>query len=96
MALKDVIKTMHHLLGHLVKDLTKAEGGNKAASQRVRTGSIKLEKVAKQYRKESVSAEKKGLFKKMKVTGKKHKPVKKAVKKAAKKPAKKKVAKKRR
>jgi hypothetical protein len=59
MALKDSIKTMDILLCGIAKDLVKAEKGNKAASQRVRTNSIKLEKVAKKYRKESVSEEKK-------------------------------------
>jgi hypothetical protein len=92
MALKDNISTMNTLLANLIKDLAKATNGNKAASQRVRTGSIKLEKVAKMYRKESVSAEKKGVFKKMKQQA--HTPKKapkKEVKKAkpAKKPVKK-------
>ena len=64
MALKDTVKTMHTLISALKRDLDKAERGNKAASQRVRTTSIKLEKLAKKYRKESVHAEKKGLVKK--------------------------------
>lgn len=59
MALKDSIKTMNVLLSAITKDLVKAEKGNKAASQRVRTNSIKLEKTAKKYRKESVAEEKK-------------------------------------
>ena len=37
-------------------DLTKAVGGNKAAAQRVRVNTVALEKVAKLYRKESVSS----------------------------------------
>lgn len=49
-----------------INDLQKANGGNKAAAQRVRTGTILLEKCAKLYRKESVAAEKKGLFDKVK------------------------------
>ncbi|MEI6242041.1 MAG: histone [Chlamydiota bacterium] len=88
MALKDVINSMNTQLANLTKDLVKATNGNKAASQRVRTGSIKFEKTAKIYRKESVAAEKKGVFKKMKQQA--HvakKPVKKA--KPAKKPIKK-------
>ncbi|HAZ16190.1 MAG TPA: histone [Parachlamydiales bacterium] len=60
MALKETIASMKTLLCHVTKDLEKACGGNKAASQRVRTGSIKLEKVAKRFRKESVVSEKKG------------------------------------
>ena len=42
----------------MTDDLQKAEGGNKAASQRVRTGTVRLEKVAKLYRKESIKTEK--------------------------------------
>lgn len=60
MALKDTINKMKALLDDVSRNLDKATGGNKAASQRVRTGSIKLEKVAKVYRKESVASEKKG------------------------------------
>ncbi len=59
MALKDTIDHLRTLLVELVKDLDKATRGNKAASQRVRTKTIKLEKVAKLYRKESISSEKK-------------------------------------
>ncbi|HRW58414.1 MAG TPA: histone [Chlamydiales bacterium] len=62
MALKNTMKTMHMHLEALLKDLAKVEGGNKAAAQRVRTGSIKLAKIAKIFRKESVAAEKKGLM----------------------------------
>lgn len=57
MALKDTVKKMYTLLEDLAKDLVKAEKGNKTASQRVRTGTIKLAKIAKFYRKESVQAE---------------------------------------
>lgn len=59
MGLKETVKTMHSLIENIVKDLKKAEKGNKAASQRVRTGSIKLAKISKVYRKESVTEEKK-------------------------------------
>src|SRR5271166_6189972 len=58
MAFKDTIKHMRDLLASIQTDLEKAEGGNKAASQRVRTGTVKLEKVAKLYRKESIKTEK--------------------------------------
>ena len=64
MALKETMTDMERILGQLIRDLTKAGRGNKAASQRVRTGTIKLEKVAKKFRKDSVSAEKTGKFKK--------------------------------
>lgn len=59
MALKDSIKSINDLLCAINKDMVKAEKGNKAASQRVRTNTIKLEKVAKKYRKESIVDEKK-------------------------------------
>ena len=59
MALKETIKKMEHLLTTLTKDLVKACKGNKAAAQRVRTGTIKLAKIAKVYRKESVACERK-------------------------------------
>jgi len=75
MALKDTTKKMHATLEDLSKDLEKAEGGNKTAAQRVRTGTIQLAKLAKQYRKESVVSEKKArkkaVRKKTKVTRKK-------------------------
>jgi len=90
MALKDTMKRLGNLLDSLTHDLRKAEAGNKAASQRVRTCTIKLAKVAKDYRKESVKAEKSGSFKKKKKVAKKP-AKKKAVKKKV---AKKKVVKK--
>ncbi len=58
MSLRDTIKEMKELLHNITSDVDKAEGGNKAASQRVRTGTVKLEKVAKLYRKESIHSEK--------------------------------------
>lgn len=78
MSLQSTTKELKDLLCNLSHDLEKADGGNKAASQRVRTGTVKLEKVAKRYRKESISTEKK-------VKGTK-KPVKKAAPKSAAKP----------
>lgn len=58
MALKETTKHMRDLLSQITVDLEKADGGNKAASQRVRTGTVKLEKTAKAYRKESIKSEK--------------------------------------
>jgi hypothetical protein len=58
MSLHETVKEMRELLAAISIDLEKASGGNKAASQRVRTGTIKLEKSAKRYRKESIKAEK--------------------------------------
>lgn len=81
MALKDTIKQLKDLLTNITFDLEKADGGNKAASQRVRTGTVKLEKVAKHYRKESIKSEKSS-------TGsRKSSSAKKAPKKAAAKPS---------
>ncbi len=74
MALKDTANHLMKLLETCMRDLHKASGGNKAAAQRVRTGTIKLEKCSKTYRKESIGAEKKGGTKKPA----KSKPAKKA------------------
>ncbi len=95
MAFKDTIKKMKDLLVQIATDVEKAVGGNKAASQRVRTGTVKLEKVGKQYRKESIVAEKKmkGKSKPKKKPVAKKKPVKKIVKKIVKKLVKKVVSK---
>jgi hypothetical protein len=68
MALADTINLLNQLLTSLAKDLLKVQRGNKAASQRIRTGTIKLERVAKVFRKESVHAEKTGKFKKKPVS----------------------------
>jgi DNA-binding protein H-NS len=78
MALNDTIKNVRNLLANITQDLEKADNGNKAAAQRVRTGTVKLEKIAKLYRKESIKNEKG-----TKKTGKKAAPkAKKAAKKA--------------
>jgi hypothetical protein len=96
MALKDSVGMMHKYLECIVKDLKKAEKGNKAAAQRVRTCTIKFEKVAKKYRKESIACGKKcGKKKVVKKKVAKKKPVKKVMKKKpVKKVVKKKVVKK--
>ena len=59
MALKDTIHSLKKLISDLDRNLDKSLKGNKAASQRVRTGSIKFAKLAKMFRKESVAVEKK-------------------------------------
>jgi hypothetical protein len=66
MALKETISQLHELLDCVSKDLEKGSKGNKAASQRVRTGTVKLEKIAKLYRKQSVANEKTNKTKKAK------------------------------
>lgn len=58
MPLSDTMSHLGSLLTAITKDLAKVGRGNKAAAQRVRTGTIKLEKTAKLFRKESVEAEK--------------------------------------
>lgn len=58
MALHTTINHMKDLLNRITQDLSKAEGGNKAASQRVRTNTVRLEKIGKTYRKESINTEK--------------------------------------
>ncbi|MFY7843411.1 MAG: histone [Rhabdochlamydiaceae bacterium] len=64
MSLKDTVSDLKILLNNITVDLEKAEKGNKAAAQRVRTQSVKFAKVAKVYRKESIVSEKKGAHKK--------------------------------
>ncbi len=75
---------MRDLLADITQDLLKAEGGNKAASQRVRTGTVKLEKIAKLYRKESIRSEhtSAGTKKAAKKTAKKAAPKAKVAQKA--------------
>lgn len=82
MGLKETANSLMKLLEDCERNLQKAASGNKAAAQRVRTGTIKLEKLSKVYRKESVAAEKKGGPKKV---VKAKTAVKKTVKKAKKK-----------
>ena len=74
MVLKETISEIQRVLAELIHDLEKAAGGNRAAAQRVRTGTIKFTKIAKIYRKESVAAErvpKRGKKLAKKVVGKK-------------------------
>jgi histone H1-like protein Hc1 len=60
MSLSDTISKLEMLLLSIAKDLEKTSRGNKTAAQRVRVGTIRLERVAKLFRKESVAAEKGG------------------------------------
>ncbi|MBF8263304.1 MAG: hctA [Parachlamydiales bacterium] len=78
MSLRDTMNHLNHLLAAVTRDLAKVGSGNKAAAQRVRTGTVKLEKISKLFRKESVAAEKSGHLKRKK-------PSKKAGKKSRKK-----------
>ena len=63
MSLNETMNQLSALLMTVTKDLGKVHRGNKAAAQRVRVGTIKLEKIAKRFRKESVDAEKSGKMK---------------------------------
>ncbi|MBI5272559.1 MAG: hypothetical protein HY861_01075 [Chlamydiia bacterium] len=63
MTLKESMNQLNNLLAGLTRDLGKVHRGNKTAAQRVRVGTIKLEKIAKVFRKDSVAAEKSGRFK---------------------------------
>jgi hypothetical protein len=56
MSLSDTMGKLENILGGLVRDLAKVARGNKSAAQRVRVGTLRLEKVGKQFRKESVAA----------------------------------------
>ncbi len=76
MALKTTVEKLKRMLLEISHDLEKADRGNKAAAQRVRTTTIQFAKTAKDYRKESIASG----GKKKKTTAKK-KTAKKAVKK---------------
>lgn len=80
MALKTTVEHMKKLLHEISHDLEKSGRGNKAASQRVRTRTIKFAKVAKDFRKESIAEGRKGGAKKKPAAAKKAKaaPKKKA------------------
>lgn len=56
MSLTETVGKLEGLLGGLTKDLMKVSKGNRAAAQRVRVGTLRLEKVGKQFRKESMAA----------------------------------------
>jgi hypothetical protein len=58
MALDETMLQLNAIVAKLVMDLGKAHRGNKSAAQRVRVSTLDLEKLGKQYRKESVAAEK--------------------------------------
>lgn len=71
MALQDTLHQMNHLLVVMSKDLLKVVRGNKTAAQRVRTESVRFQKIAKLFRKESLHAEKSGKLKKKRISKKK-------------------------
>ncbi len=71
MTLKDTTEQLESFVSKLLQDLNKVHRGNKAAAQRVRVGTISLEKVAKTFRKESVELERTDQTKKLKLRKKK-------------------------
>ena len=73
MSLTDTMGQLENLLADLTKDLGKVSRGNRSAAQRVRVGTIRLEKVGKAFRKQSVDAEKAGRLRKLKKKLKKRK-----------------------
>lgn len=66
MALNETMTKLEHILHGVTKDLSKVGRGNRAAAQRVRVGTLRLEKIGKLFRKESIAAEKTGKLKKKK------------------------------
>ena len=58
MSFSETVNFLNDLLVSATKDLGKVHRGNKAAAQRVRVATIRLEKIGKRFRKESVAAEK--------------------------------------
>ena len=64
MAFNETVHQLHSLLEQVAADLNKVHRGNKSAAQRVRVGTIHLTKIGKQFRQESVAAEKGGRFRK--------------------------------
>jgi hypothetical protein len=66
MALTDTMAHLTHLLTSISKDLPKVTRGNKTAAQRIRVSTLKLERVGKIFRKESVAALRGGKLKKRK------------------------------
>ncbi len=60
MGLKETIQKLRSITREMEFELHKSEEGNKAASRRVRKLTLELTKVGKQYRKESIVADKKG------------------------------------
>lgn len=64
MSLKETMHRLNHLLTTITKDLGKVQRGNRTAAQRVRVGTVRLEKIGKIFRKESIAAEKGGRLRK--------------------------------
>ena len=66
MALSYTVNELRELLKSLTQDLEKSAWGNMTAAQRVRTGTVRLEKIARVYRRESMLETKNNKTKKTK------------------------------
>lgn len=73
MSLAETLGLLEDLLQDLGKDLPKVFRGNQSAAQRVRVGTLRLEKLGKLFRKESVAAQKGGKLRHLKKKLKKRK-----------------------
>jgi hypothetical protein len=54
----ETVKAIRETVASLLENLEKAEAGNKSAAARARKDTLALDKLGKQYRKESVAAAK--------------------------------------
>lgn len=63
MSFQKTTETLVELCETLLKDVPKALKGNKSAAQRIRTGTIKISKISKMWRKESLEQERKQMKK---------------------------------
>lgn len=59
MAFQKTTETLVELCEAVLHDIPKALKGNKSAGQRIRTGTIKIAKISKVWRKESLEQEQK-------------------------------------
>ena len=61
MAILDLSEDLQELLEDILEDLPKSVNGNKSAAQRIRTKTVRLAKLSKEWRKNSLDLEKKRL-----------------------------------
>ncbi len=73
MALQDTLHHLQLLIEAVAKDLKKVSRGNRSAAQRVRVGTISLQKVGRLFRKESLHAERRSNPKRLRRRARKQK-----------------------
>ncbi len=73
MALQDTLQRLQLLIEAVAKDLSKVSRGNRSAAQRVRVGTILLQKVGRLFRKESLHAERRSSPKRLRRRARKQK-----------------------